>query len=223
MSRSSPKQTNGPTRRLPGDAGLTYMEVMIALSIMALIFWSIHLVVGNAIAAKLMVSNRVADQSQGRQVVEWLADRVRQAGFRASAGSTIPRCRNGIVSQDPLYYPTTSSLSITADVNNDGTAETRTFKVENIGGIPAVTESVTDCTAGATTSDQPVTDTTSVRVQSLAFAYFDASGTAVTNLTTPAAIQTIRTVQVTVVVRALGGQLGPTDQTWTTEIALRNP
>jgi Tfp pilus assembly protein PilW len=223
MSRSSPKQTNGPTGGLHADAGLTFMEVLISLSVMVLLFGSIHLVVGNAIAAKLMVSNRVADQSQGRQVVEWLADRVRQAGFRASAGSAIPRCRNGIVSQDSLYYPTASSLSITADVDNDGTAETRTFKVENIGGIPAVTESVTDCTTGAATSDQPVTDTTSVRVQSLAIGYFDASGTAVTDLTTPAAIQSIRTVQVTVVVRALGGQLGPTDQTWTTEIALRNP
>lgn len=223
MSRSSPRRTNGPTKGLPGDAGLTFMEVLMALSIMALLFGSIHLVVGNAIAAKLMVSNRVADQSQGRQVVEWMADRIRQAGFRANPGSAIPRCRNGIVSQDPLYYPTASSLSITADVDNEGTAETRTFKVETVGGIPAVTESVTECTAGATTSDQPVTDTTSVSVQSLALAYYDASGTAVTNLTSPTAIQLIRTVQVTVVVRALGGKLGPTDQTWTTEIALRNP
>lgn len=194
-----------------------------ALSIMALLFGSIHLVVGNAIAAKLMVSNRVADQSQGRQVVEWIADRVRQAGFRANPSSAIPRCRNGIVSQDALYYPTASSLSVTADVDNEGTAETRTFQVETLGGIPAVTETVTECTAGAATTDQPITDTTSVRVQSLAFAYYDANGNAVTNLTNQAAIQSIRVVQVTVLVRALLGKSGPTDQTWTTEVALRNP
>ena len=223
MSRSSPRQTSGHPRGLPGEAGLTFMEVVMALTIMALLFGSIHLVVGNAIAAKLMVSNRVADQSQGRQTVEWIADRVRQAGFRASAGSTFPRCRNGIVSQDSLYYPTTSSLSITTDFDNEGTAETRTFKVETVAGMPAVTESVTECTTGATTSDQPITDTTAVRVQSLTFAYFDASGAAVTNLTSPPAIQSIRNVQVTVVVRALGGKMGPTDQTWTTQIALRNP
>jgi hypothetical protein len=224
MSRSSISQGSGPTSGRPGETGLTFMEVLMALSIMALLFGSIHLVVGNAIAAKLMVSNRVADQSQGRQVVEWIADRVRQAGFRANSGSAIPRCRNGIVSQDSLYYPTTTSLSITADIDNDlgQAAETRTFKVETVGGIQAVTESVIDCTAGATTSDQAVTDTTAVQVQSLTFAYYDANGTAVTNLTNPAAIQSIRTVQVTVVVRALGGKLGPTDQTWTTEIALRN-
>jgi hypothetical protein len=202
---------------------MTFLEVLVSLSIMALLFGSIHLVVGNAIAAKLTVSNRIADQSQGRQVVEWIADRVRQAGFKANPGSAMARCRNGIVSQDALYYPTASSLSITADIDNEGTAETRTFKVETVGGIQAVTETVTECTAGATTSDQAVTDTTAVQVQSLAFAYYDASGTAVTNLTSQAAIQSIRTVQVTVVVRALGGKLGPTDQTWTTQIALRNP
>src|SRR5262245_61656683 len=134
MSRSSPGHAGGSTRALPGETGLTFMELLVALSIMALLFGSIHLVVGNAIAAKLMVSNRIADQSQGRQVMEWLADRVRQAGFRADPASSLPRCRNGIVSQDPLYYPTASSLSITADFDNTGTAETRAFKVETVGG-----------------------------------------------------------------------------------------
>jgi hypothetical protein len=222
MSRSSPRRAR-VGRGLSGDAGVTFLEVIMALSIMALVFGSIHLVVGNAIAAKLMVSNRIADQSQGRQTVEWIADRVRQAGFRASSGSSFPRCRNGIVSQDSLYYPTTSAISITTDFDNEGTAETRTFKVETVAGQPAVTESVTECTTGATTSDQPITDTTAVRVQSLTFAYYDVNGAAVTNLTSPAAIQTIRTVQVTVVVRALGGKMGPTDQTWTSQVTLRNP
>src|SRR5215472_10574050 len=106
MSRSSPRHAGRSTKALPGETGLTFMELLVALSIMALIFGSIHLVVGNAIAAKLTVSNRIADQSQGRQVVEWLADRIRQAGYKANPGSSIARCRNGIVSQDALYYPT---------------------------------------------------------------------------------------------------------------------
>jgi hypothetical protein len=170
-----------------------------------------------------MVSNRIADQNQGRVLVEWIADRARQAGYGANPSSSIPRCRNGIVSQDAQYYPTTTSLSITADVANSGTAQTRTFQVETVAGVPAVTESVTNCTAGATTSDQPITDTTSVRAQSLAFAYYDANGNAVTNLTNPAAIQSIRSVKVTAQVRATAGKAGPTDETWTTLIALRNP
>jgi Tfp pilus assembly protein PilW len=199
------------------------MEVLVALSIMGLVLASIHLTIGNAISAKLMVSNRIADQNQGRVLVEWIADRARQAGFGANSGSSIPRCRNGIVSQDSQYYPTTSSLSITADVTNSGTAQTRTFKIETVSGVPAVTESVTDCSAGATTSDQPITDTTSVKVQSLAFAYYDVNGTAVTNLTNQAAIQSIRSVKVTAQVRATAGKAGPTDETWTTLIALRNP
>jgi Tfp pilus assembly protein PilW len=206
-----------------GEAGVTAMEVLVALSIMGLVLASIHLTIGNAISAKLMVSNRIADQNQGRVLVEWIADRVRQAGYGANAGSSIARCRNGIVAQDPLYYPTASSLSITADVANSGTAQTRTFQVETVSGVPAVTESVTNCAAGATTSDQPITDTTSVRAQSLVFAYYDVNGNAVTNLTNQAAIQSIRSVKVTAQVRATAGKSGPTDETWTTLIALRNP
>jgi Tfp pilus assembly protein PilW len=230
MSRNFRSIVLTPHRaRNRGEVGLTAIEVLAAFTIMVVVFGSIHLMLGNTIAAKLMISNRAAKQNQGRLVAEWIADRVRQAGYLASSSSSIARCRNGIVSQDSNYYPTTSSLSITADVNGDGTPETRTFKVETVNGVSAVTETVLNCTAGATSSDQPITDTTSVKVVSLTFAYTDASGTPVTNLTSPSAIQTIRNVQVSVKVHATAGQTVPTaqtwntEQTWTTQVALRNP
>ncbi len=94
-----------------------------------LVFASIHLVIGNAVSAKLIASNRIAGQNQGRSVVEWIADRVRQAGFRADPASTFPRCRSGIVSQDASYYPTAATLSVTGDVDNTETPQTRTFKI----------------------------------------------------------------------------------------------
>jgi hypothetical protein len=211
----------GPRRS--GQTGVTILEIIVFLAIMGVIFLTIHFTLGNAISAKLTVSNRVVGQDQGRQTVEWIADRVRVAGFRADPASAIARCRNGIVSQDSQYYPTANALSVTGDVDNEGTAETRTFKIETVGGVPAVTETVTECVTGATTSDKPITDTTSAKVLSLTFAYYDANGTAVTNLTTPSSIQSIRDVGVTVQVRALAGRSGPTDQTWSTNVSLRNP
>ena len=216
MRRSSYKS-------LETEAGLTLLEVVAAVSISVLAFASIHLTVGTAILGKLLASSTVSKEQQGRQVVEWIADRVRQAGFRASATSAFARCRNGIVSQDPSYYPTTSMLSVTGDVDNDGTAETRTFQIETINGVPAVTETVLECATGAIPLDQPITSPTTVKALALQFDYYDAIGNPVTNLTSPPAIRSIRYVQVTIQVQASAGAHGPTTQTWTSNIALRNP
>jgi len=199
------------------------LEVVAALSISVVAFASVHLTVGTAILGKLLTSSTVSKEQQGREVVEWIADRVRQAGFRASATSAFARCRNGIVSQDASYYPTASSLSVTADVDNDGTPETRTFQIETVNGVPAVTETVIECATGAVALDQPITSSTSVKALALQFDYYDANGAAVTNLTSPPAIRTIRYIHVTVQVQASAGAHGPTTQTWTSTIALRNP
>ena len=210
-------------KRAGRETGLTLLEVVAALSISVVAFASVHLTVGTAILGKLLTSSTVSNDQQGRQVVEWIADRVRQAGFGTSATSTIPRCRNGIVSQDASYYPTQSRLSVTADVDNDVTPETRTFQIQTINGVPAVTETVIDCATGIITGPYPITSPTTVKAVFLQFDYYDASGAAVTNLTSPPAIQTIRYIQVTVQVQASAGAHGPTTQTWTSNIALRNP
>jgi hypothetical protein len=205
------------------EAGLTLLEVVAAFSISVLAFASIHLTVGTAILGKLLTSSTVSKEQQGRQVVEWIADRVRQAGLRTSVATGTPaRCQNGIVSQDPSYYPTTSSLSVTADVDNDGTPETHTFKLENFNGVPAITETVIECT-GATSVKQPITSTTTVQALALQFDYYDVNGGVVYNLTSPTEIQKIRYVRVTVQVQASAGAHGPTTQTWKTNIALRSP
>ena len=224
MSPRRPERPRAAHRLSTGrEGGFTLLELLVGLVITGLVFASVHLVIGNAVAAKLIASNRIAGQNQGRLVVEWIADRVRQAGFRADPASAIARCRNGIASQDASYYPTAATLSVTGDVDNSGTPQTRTFQIETVGGVPGVTETVLACAAGATASDQPLTDRVSVSAQSLTFAYFDSAGSPVTNLTSPTAIQSIRTVQITFQVRARLGRNGPTDQTWTTRVALRNP
>jgi len=219
-------------KRLGGETGLTLLEVVAALSISIVAFASVHLTAGTAILGKLLTSTTVSKEQQGRQVVEWIADRVRQAGFRADPTSLAPyyRCRNGIVSQDSSYYPTTSSLWITADFDNDTSQkpETRGFQLGTVSGIPVVTETVMPCPGDNTvaSSAQPITSSSSVKVLSLAFAYYDKNGTQLTppftGSTAPGIIQSIRFVTMTVQVQANAGAHGLTTQTWSTGIALRN-
>lgn len=213
MRRSSCKQR--------GETGLTLLEVVAALSISVVAFASVHLTAGTAILGKLLTTTTVSKEQQGRQVVEWIADRVRQAGFNL-AGSSIPRCQDKIATQTG-YEPTTSRLWINADVDNVGTPETLGFKLETVSGGTAVTETMINCVTGATAVDQPITSPTTVNVLGLTFGYYDAGGNQVTNLNTAASIRTIRFVTVTAQVQANAGAHGPTTQTWSTSIDLRNP
>ena len=217
-SRKRPALGRG---RTGGETGLTVLEVVAALSISVVAFASVHLTAGTAILGKLLTSTTVSKEQQGRQVVEWIADRVRQAGF-TTAGSALARCQDKIATQSG-YLPTTSQLWVNADVDNDGMPETRGFRIETVSGVPAVTETVIDCATGAITLDQPITSPTSVQVLALTFSYYDASGAAVTDLTSVPAIRTIRFVTVTVQARSTGVARGSTPQTWTSSIQLRNP
>jgi hypothetical protein len=209
----------GPGRRT--EAGLTLLEVVATLAITVIAFASMHLTAGTAILGKLLTSTTIAKEQQGRQVVEWIADRVRQAGF-GLGGSSIPRCQDKIATQSG-YLPTTSQLWINGDVDNDGTPETFGFQVETVSGVPTVTETVINCATGATALDQPITSPTTIKVLALTFGYYDSSGNAVTNLASAVSIRTIRFVTITVQVQANGGARGPTTQTWSTSIDLRNP
>jgi len=204
-----------------GETGLTLLEVVAALSISVVGFASMHLTAGTAILGKLLTTSTVSKEQQGRQVVEWIADRVRQAGFNL-AGSSIPRCQDKIATQTG-YQPTASQLWINADVDNVGTPETLGFQLETVSGVTAVTETMINCVTGATSVDQPITSTTTVKILGLTFGYYDAGGNVVTNLTSAPAIRTIRFVTVTAQVQANAGAHGPTTQTWSTSIDLRNP
>lgn len=203
------------------EAGLTVLEVVAALAIAAVAFTSVHLTAGTAILGRLLTSTTVAKEQQGRQVGEWIADRVRQAGF-GIAGSSIPRCQDRIATQSG-YLPTASQLWVNADVDNDGTPETLGFQVETVSGVPTVTQTVINCATGAVAQDQPITSSTTVKVLALTFGYYDSSGNAVTNLTSAPSIRTIRFVTVSVQVQANAGARGPTTQTWSSSIDLRNP
>lgn len=213
-----------------GERGMTLVEVLAALAIGSLVMATIYLALGTAIRARLLVESTVHNQQHGRLVIQWVADRLRQAGYAVSPGSTIPRCRDAIVAEDSTLTPTATRVFFNTDLDGDGAGNpTQTIGfglgTETVGGaaVNVVQESVTDCVSGAMTRIASVTDPTSVAIASLTFEYYDSNGAVVVDTTTPAAIRSIRMVRVTMVERAAAGALGSREQTWTVLVNLRNP
>lgn len=212
------------------ERGMTLVEVLAALAIGSLVMATIYLALGTAIRARLLVESTVHNQQHGRLVIQWVADRLRQAGYAVSPASTIPRCRDAIVVEDGALTPTATRLYFNTDLDGVGSGNpTQTIGfglgTETVGGtaVNVVQESVTDCVNGATERLASVTDPTSVAIASLTFEYYDSSGAVVVNPTTPAAIRSIRMVRITMVERAAAGALGSREQTWTVLVNLRNP
>lgn len=207
--------------------GSTLIEVVAAMTIGTLLMSTVYLAVGTAIRSRLLVNSTIRNQQHGRLIVQWLGDRVRQAGYAVNTSSALPRCRDAIVVEDAAYTPTATRLYFNTDVAVDGTPETIGYSVgtEVVNGSPVniVEQSVANCTTGATTQTSSVTDPTSIAILSLTFTYYNAAGAVVTDLVSPASIRSIRMVRITLVERANAGAQGPRDQTWTTMVQLRNP
>jgi Tfp pilus assembly protein PilW len=187
------------------ERGLTLVEVVAALAIAVLAYSSVHLTVGTAVMGRLMTSSMVSKQQQGRLVVEWIADRVRQAGYNTPSSGG---CQNKIVTAG-LH-----DISISADVGDGNGPARHRFYIKP--GVSTIYEQVSNC-IGATLSDQPLTSSTSVQATDLTFKYYNASGNPEI---TPA---NIRFVTVSATVLATAGARGPSTQTWTTSIDFRNP
>lgn len=216
---------HGERRR--GERGLSLIEVLASLTIGTLLLSTVYLAIGTAIRSRLMVESTLHNQQHGRLIVQWLGDRIRQAGYAVNTASPLPRCRDALVVEDATLLSTATRLYFNTDVAGDGTTETIGFRMgtETVGGasINIVEEAVTNCATGAATQVSSVTDPTTIAILSLTFAYYDVSGAVVTDLTTPTGIRSIRMIRITLVERASAGAQGPRDQTWTILINLRNP
>ncbi len=210
-----------------GERGVTLIELLAALTIGTLVLSSIYLAIGTAVRSHLLVQSTLRNQQHGRLVVQWLGDRIRQAGYRVDTASPLPRCRDALVVEDASLRPTATYLYFNSDIADDGTTETIGYRVgtETAGGSPVniVEQLVTNCTTGAVTQVASVTDPTSIAILSLTFTYYNVSGAVVTDLVTPSSIRSIRMIRITLVERASAGAQGPRDQTWSIMVNLRNP
>ncbi len=210
-----------------GERGMSLLEVLAALTIGSLLMSTVYLAIGTAVRSRLLVDSTIRNQQHGRLVVQWLGDRIRQAGYAVDTGSVLPRCRDAIVVEDATLLPTATRLYFNTDVAVDTISETIGYRIgtEVVSGSPVnvLEQLVTNCTSGATTQTSSITDPTSIAVVSLTFTYYNVAGAVVTDLVTPSSIRSIRMVRITLVERANAGAQGPRDQTWSTMVQLRNP
>lgn len=209
------------------ERGMTLIEVLAALAIGSLVLSTMYLALGTAVRSRLLVASQLQSQQHGRLVLQWLGDRVRQAGYAVNYNSPIPRCRDALVVEDASLNPTAAQLYFNTDLVGDGTVETIGFRLgtEIVGGatVNVVQQSVTDCVNGAAEQLASITDPTSVSVVSLTFTYYDVNGAQVTNLTSPTSIRSIRMIRITLVERTSAGAQGTRDHTWTVTVNFRNP
>lgn len=207
---------------------MTLVEVLATLAIGTIVLSSMYLAMGTAVRSRVKVGLTIHNQQHGRLAIQWMSDRLRQAGYGVDTASPLPRCRDALVVEDAGLQPTATRIFFNTDLDGPGALPTQTIGfyqgTEFVAGaaVPVLLQSVADCTTGAGTTAGSLMDPSSVRVLSLQFQYYDAAGAVVTDLTSPAGIRSIRRVRITLQMRAAGPR-DVEDQTWQTTVTLRNP
>ena len=210
---------------LRDQAGTSLAEVLTAVIIMATMMGSVSTLFGAAIRGKVITAARSADTHAARQTLEWMTERLRNAGLniRPSLQPQL-RCQDMVVAQDSALRPQPDSVYVSGEIyNSDTTAgnQVSTLGYRLAGGI--VVEDSAPCSAGWTPATAQVSNP-AVTVTALTFQYFQGNGAEVVVPTTDVDdIRDIRLIRVTLTVQAPAGTSGPQTQTFTRMIMLRNP
>ncbi len=209
---------------------MTLLEVLVVIGLMAALAGSMSALVGVAVRSKLIVAVRSADTETARQTLEWMSERLRNAGLNLVPGEqSEARCRDMVVAQDAALQPTAGAIYVNGEIlNSDTVAGNEVMTIgyrlgtDAITGNQVVLEYEQPCAAGAAPVTIPLSDPR-VSVTSLTLEYFSSSGLRITDLTNIGQIRSIRLVRVSLTVRGSQGQSGVQTQTWTRDVMLRNP
>lgn len=212
---------------------MTVLEVMVGIAIMGIVGGSISILVGTAIKAKLISSVRSSNTETSRSTLEWMTERLRNAGLNLQPSvQTELRCQDLVVAQDATLWPTATSVFVSGEMLNTNAVsgdEDATIGyylgTDPVTGATVVMEYNQPCSAGAAqiaTYSHPLSSPR-LQVLGLSFQYFDAAGRTVTNLTSAVSIQTIRVINVSVTVQGSEGRSGVQTQTLARIVVLRNP
>src|SRR3989304_1136935 len=182
-----------------GESGMTLLEVLVVIGLMAVLAGSMSALVGVAVRSKLVVAVRSADTETARQALEWMSERLRNAGLNLVPGEqSEARCRDMVVAQDAALQPTAGAIYVNGEILNSDTVAGN--EVMTIGyllgndpttGSQVVLEYQQPCAAGALPATIPLSDPR-VAVTNLTFDYFSSSGLRITDLTTPGEIPRVR-------------------------------
>jgi prepilin-type N-terminal cleavage/methylation domain-containing protein len=218
---------------LSAQRGLTVLEVLIGIAIMAIVGGAISILVGSALQAKMISSVRSSDTETARSTLEWMTERIRNAGLnlKPSAQAQL-RCKDLVVAQDLSLLPTATSVYMSGEMLNTNTAagdEDITLGYY-LGSDPVTNATVVmeynqACSGGATSiaaNSKPLSSP-KLTITGLSFQYFDTTGATVTNLTSAAQLRKIRVISVTLSVQGSEGRSGVQAVTLTRYVTFRNP
>lgn len=211
------------TRRY--EAGNTLLEVLVALTVMVLLVGTLSILVGAAVRGKMIVSVRSADTETARRTLEWMSERLRNAGLNTlPSAQAEPRCRDMVVAQVDSLRPTASQVYVSGEIFNTDTVagnEVITLGYRLRGG--SVIEESASCSGGWVPVVSGVSNPR-ITVTQLAFRYFTRNGDEVTVPTGDLeAIRSIRTILITLTVQGEEGRSGVQTQTFSRMVMLRNP
>jgi len=236
MSRTTRRRRPHPS--LAAQGGMTIMEILVSISIMAVAAGAIAFLVGAAVQAKMITAARAGDTESVRESLGRMAERLRNAGLNIVPGSytgTIVRCADRVVAGDATLYPTANSVYVSGDIliPPPPTSYVPGSAVVTIGyylgadpvsGKQVVMEYSQAC-AGATNiaaNSTPLSNP-NVPVTSLTFTYYDSTGAQVTTLTTPSSIRSISVIKIAMTVTASQGRSGTQTATLTRYVMFRVP
>lgn len=203
---------------------MTLIEVMLTSLIMLIVIGSLATLVGTAVRSKVIVAVRSADTETGRQTLEWLTERLRNAGLNVLPSAQPARCQDMVVAQDAALRPTAGSVHVAGEILNTNTTagdEVIVLGYRLVSG--RIIQDQGTCAGGWS----PVTSVVSnpaITVTALSFRYFERNGTEVTVPTADLeAMRKIRVIEVTLTVQGEEGNSGQQTQTFQRLVMLRNP
>lgn len=214
---------------LRGQAGVTLIEVLIAVVVMVLVMESLSLLVGAAIRSKMIVVVRAADTETARQTLEWMSERLRNAGLDIlPSAQAQARCQDMVVAQDSSLRPQPDSVYISGEILNTNTTagdEVITLGYRLAGGV--MMQDTSSCAGAWSPTSAGLSDpriTVTPPSGTSLFRYFTRAGDEVTVPTTDVeAIRSIRIILITLTVQGEQGRSGPQSQTFSRMVMLRNP
>jgi Tfp pilus assembly protein PilW len=215
------------------QTGLTAVEVLVGIMLMAVVTAAMSILVGAAVQSKVITATRSADTETTRRTLDWMSERLRNAGLNLNPNlQSVNRCMDRVVAQDSALLPTANSVYVSGEIiNTDTIAGNEDITIGYyLGSDPAtgaqvVMEYRQSCSSGLTDvadNSQPLSNP-KITVAGLTFDYFGPNGDQITDLTTPSSIQQIRMIRISMTVQNSEGTSSIQIQTLTRDVTLRNP
>jgi prepilin-type N-terminal cleavage/methylation domain-containing protein len=199
------------------QAGMTLIEVVTVLAIAGIVTSSLYILLGAGIKGYLIARARVSDQEQGRHVLNWIADRVRQVDYAPHAP-----CPDGVLlAGNGDGFPERLAFRAVLDENLASPRRTTVYYLERrtLWQETLIQETTGACLAeaGRAGPDPNRVALTAPVVQAFDLAYLDRNG----NSTSSADLVRSLRITVTVETTSLSGRVE--SQTYQTLATLRGP